>query len=98
MRDTVGYSAFSNLHSFDLAEFVLSLLRADTVDCKAPLGVIDQAKILASLFYSDNIHKPSGIRSVGPNFAVNLDEALHKDSLSLAIVKSIFQSGRYVSL
>ncbi len=97
MRYTVGYPAFSNLHPFDLAKLVLCLLCGDTVDCEAPLGIIDQTKVLASFVYGDNVHEPSGVCSVGPNLAIDLEETLHKDGFGLTIIQGILQSGERVS-
>ena len=97
MRDAIWYAAFSNLYPLNFAELVFSLLCTNSVDREAPLGVINQTKILASLFYGDDVHKPSRIRRIGPNFAIDLEESLHQNRSGLTIIKGILQTGEYVN-
>ena len=70
MRDSSG--AHQDLPHF--AQFVLGLLRCDTTNSKATVGVIDLTEILSGLVNADDIHKTSGAGySVGtlPSILIN---------------------------
>ena len=90
MRNTVGNSTFAKLHSLDLAQLVRGLLSSYPVDGVAALGVVDEAEVLASLVDGDDVHEASGEGVVGTELALNLDEALHEDSVDLTTVEGIF--------
>ena len=62
------------------------------MDGEAALGVVDQTEVLASLVDRDDVHVTSGIGSVGANFTVDLDEALHDDLLDLTAIESILKT------
>lgn len=92
MRNQVWDSSFSNLDTLDLAEFVLCLGLFDSVHGEAALGVVDQTEVFASLVDRDDIHEASGIGNIGADLAINLDEALHQDSIGLTAVESILET------
>jgi len=62
------------------------------VDGETALGVVNEAEVLASLLDSDNIHETGGIGHVGADLAVDLNQALHKNGLGLAVIERIFES------
>ena len=64
-----------------LPQFVLGFLGPNTMDCKKPLFITDQAEVLASLVNSDDIHEPRGIRRVCPDLPINTNETLRRDRL-----------------
>jgi hypothetical protein len=92
VRNQVGNGALANLNTLDLAKLVLCLLVGYPVDGEAALGVVDQAEVLAGLLDRDDVHQPSGEGGVGADLAVDLDKALHEDSVDLAGVERILQA------
>lgn len=92
MRNTVGNSTPAELDSLDLAQLVLCLLSSDPVDSVAALGIVDEAEVLAGLVDCDHILETSGEGCVGADLAIDLDEALHENSLDLATVEGIFKA------
>jgi MoaA/NifB/PqqE/SkfB family radical SAM enzyme len=92
VRNQVGNAALAELHTLDLAELVLCLLVCYPVDGEAALGVVDETEVLAGLLDGDNVHQSRGEGGVGADLAVNLDEALHEDSIDLAGVESVLQT------
>ncbi len=89
MRDQEWDSAFAQLNSLDFAKLVFGLLVLDSVDGEAPLGVVDQTEVLASLLDANDIHETGWVCGIGTNLAINLDQALHDNRLRLARVKGI---------
>jgi hypothetical protein len=89
MRNQVWDPALAKLHSSDFAKLVLCLLRGDTVDREAALGVVDQAEILASLLDGDDVLEAGRVGAIGSYFAIDLDEALHDDRLDLAAIEGV---------
>jgi len=73
----VGYEVrdgpSAKLDLLDLEEFVPSFLGTDAVNGEAPLDIVDQAEVLASLLDGDNILEPSRVRDISPNFAIDFD-------------------------
>ena len=59
------------------SQFILGLLRCNTMNGKANLGVIDQTKILSSLISADDIHKTSRVVYICADFAIDINETLH---------------------
>lgn len=92
MRNQEWDTATAQLHTLDLAQLVLSLLGLDAVDREATLGVVDEAEVLASLLNGNNVHEAGGEGRVGADLAVNLDQALHKDGLGLAVVEGVLEA------
>src|SRR4051794_2553176 len=92
MRNQEWDAATAELDALDLAELVLGLLVLNAVDGEATLGVVDEAEVLARLLDGDDIHEASGVRHVGADLAVDLDEALHQDGARLAVVERILES------
>jgi len=92
VRDQEWDSALAQLHSLDLAELVLSLLGLNSVDGEATLGVVDETEVLASLLNADDIHETSWVGGISADLAIDLDQALHNNSLGLASVESILQT------
>jgi len=90
--DNEGNALGSELNLLDLAQLVLGLLGSDTVDGETSLGIIDETEVLASLLNGDDIHEASGVRCVGADLAVNLDETLHEDGLDLLAVEGVLQT------
>lgn len=89
MRNQEWDATPAELHALDLAELVLGLLVLDAVDGEAALGVVDQAEVLASLLDRDDVHEARRVGGVGADLAVDLDQALHQDSLGLAHVERV---------
>lgn len=92
MRDQEWDSAPAELHTLDLSQLVLGLLGLDAVDGEAALGVVDQAEVLASLVDGDDVHEAGGVGDIGSDLAIDLDEALHEDSLGLAVVQRVLEA------
>lgn len=90
--DEVWDSLLSELDSSDLAQLVLGLLRGDSVDGESSLGVVDQTEVLAGLLESDDIHEATWEGRVGPDLSVDLDEALHDDSLDFPGVQGVLET------
>ena len=63
------------------AQLLLGLLRCDTMNSKAALGVIDQTNILSGLVNADDIHNTSKVGYIGSDLAINLNKLLHADLL-----------------
>lgn len=89
MRNTVGNSAPAELNALDLAQLVLCLLPSYPMYRVAAFGVKHQAEVLASLLERNDVHETGGIRVVGADLAVDLDEALHENGPGLAVVERI---------
>jgi len=89
VRDQEWDSALAQLHSLDLSKLVFGLLFLNSVDGEATLGIVDETEVLLGLLDADNIHEASGVCSVGSDLAINLDQALHDNGLSLARVEGI---------
>ena len=64
VRDS--FCAHKDLSHF--AQLVLGLLRCNTMNSKATLGVLDQTEVLSVLVNADDIHKPSRVGYIGPDF------------------------------
>jgi hypothetical protein len=92
MRNQVWDSSFAQLHSLDLAEFVLCLGGFNTVDGETALGVVDQTEVLASLLDRDDVHETRRVGDIGSHFAINLDETLHQDSIGLSVVQGVLEA------
>ena len=89
MRDQEWDSAFAQLNSLDFAKLIFRLLGLDSVNGEAALGIVDKTEVLASLLGANDIHEAGWVCSVGTDFAINLDQALHDNGLGLAGVESI---------
>lgn len=87
--DEVRNTLSTKLDAANLAKLVASLLLRNTVDGEATLGIVDETEVLAGLLDGDNVHESSGEGGVGADLAVDLDEALHDDSLGLATVEGV---------
>lgn len=86
------WDAFSTkLHSSNLGKLVSRLLVSDSVDGEATLGIVDEPEVLAGLLNGDDIHETSWEGWVRADLAVDLDEALHDNSLGFTSVQGIFQ-------
>lgn len=82
----------------DLSHFVqllLGLLKCNTMNTKATLGVIYQTEILSSFVNADDIHKTSGIGYISLDLAINLSKWLYADLLYFISCKDILQSVPY---
>jgi len=62
--------------SADFEKLVLRFLRSDSVDCESALDIIEESEVLARLFNGDDIHESCRKCGVGPNFSIDLDQAL----------------------
>jgi len=89
VRDQEWDSALAQLYSLNLPKLVFGLLGLDSVDGEAALGVVDQTKVLASLFDADDVHETSWVGGIGSDLSIDLDQTLHDNGLSLARVQSI---------
>jgi len=92
VRDQEWDSALAQLHSLDLAQLVLGLLSLDAVDSETSLGVVDQTEVLASLVDGDDILETSWVSGISSDLSVDLDQALHDNSLDLACVEGILEA------
>lgn len=92
MRNQVWDSTLAHLYSLDLAEFVFCLGLFNTMHGEAALGIVDQAEVLAGLVNGDDIHEASRVGGISANFAIDLDQALHKDGSGLATVQGILEA------
>merc|ERR1719376_112172 len=82
----------SSLDLTDAAQLVLGLSCGDAVHDEPALDVVDDAEVLASLLNLDNVHEASGELGVGPELAIDLDQALLTDSLHLLHGEGILQT------
>lgn len=64
-------------HLSYFAQLALGLLRCDTINNKATLGVIDQREMLYGLVNADDIHKTTRLGCISSD--LNLNEWLHAD-------------------
>jgi len=71
------------LHTSDLAEFVAGLLRADAVDNKAALGVVDETEVLVGLGDANDVHETDWVSPVGADLVINLYQTVHEDGSHL---------------
>lgn len=94
VRNQERYASFPKLYALDFGKLVFRLFSSDTVDGEATFGIIDEAEVFAGLFDRYDIHKACGICRVGAHFSVDLDQALHNDSLRFAAVEGILQSAK----
>ena len=94
MGNQVWDTLRSNLYPSDLAKLVGGLIFGNPVNGEATLGVVDQAETFACFLDCDHIHKSGWVGRVGSDFAIDLDEALHKHCLGLTAVQSILQPVR----
>jgi len=92
VRDQEWDSAFAQLYSLDLSKLVFRLLSLDSVNGEATLGIVDKSEVFASLLDADDIHETSWVGGIGSDLAINLDQALHDNSLSFACVESILET------
>ena len=92
MRDQEWDSALAQLHPLDLAQLVLGLLGGDAVDGEAALGIVDEAEVLVGLLNRDDVHEPGRVRDVGPDLAIDLDQALLDNRRRLAVVERILET------
>ena len=94
MRNQEWNPPFAQLYPLDLCQLVFRLFRGNAVDSEPPFSIVDEAEVLACLLDRYNVHEAGRIRSVGADFPVYFDEALHDDGLGFAGVESILESGR----
>ena len=59
------------------------------MDGEAAFGIVDETEVLAGLLDRDHIHEASWIGSIGANFAIDFDKALHNDRFGLARIEGI---------
>jgi hypothetical protein len=79
----VWYTSLAELHTSDLAEFVAGLLRADAVDNKAALGVVDETEVLVGLGDANDVHETDWVSPVGADLVINLYQTVHEDGSHL---------------
>ena len=89
MRDQEWDSAFAQLNSLDFAKLVFRLLGLDSVDGETALSVVDKTEVLAGLLDADDVHEAGWVCGIGADLAINLDQALHDNSLGLARIEGI---------
>jgi hypothetical protein len=92
MRNQVWDSSSTKLNTLDLAKFVFCLSLFDSVDGESAFGIVDQTEVFASLVNGDDIHETGRIGNIGADFAIDLDETLHQDSIRLTAVQGILQA------
>lgn len=92
MRNQEWDSAFAQLDTLDLCQFVFRLFGCNTVHRKSAFGIIHEAEILAGFFNRDDVLKTGGVGGISANFSINLDQSLHQDCFGFAAVQSIFES------
>lgn len=62
------------------------------MDGEAAFGIVNKAELLAGLLNGDDIHETSWVCSIGADFPIDLDEALHDDRLSFTAVQRILEA------
>lgn len=92
MRDQEWDSTSSQLHSFDLAKFVLGFSRFDSVHGESAFGIVDQSEVLASLVDRNYVHETSWVVGISSHFRVDLDESLHDNLGNFTAIESVLQS------
>jgi len=92
VRNQEWDSALAQLNSLDLPQLVFGLLSLDAVNGESTFGVVNKTEVLASLLDADDIHESGWVGSIGTNLAINLDQALHDNSLGLAGVERILET------
>ncbi len=92
MRNQEWDSSFAQLNSLDLSKLVFSLCSLDSVNSEAAFGVVDKSEVLASLFDRDHVHVAGRISSVGSDFAIDFDKALHEDGFDLPAIEGILET------
>jgi len=90
--DHEGNSLSTDLHTPDLAQLVLGLLRRDAVDGETTLGIIQQTEVLVGLLNVDNVHETGRVVGVSPDLVIHFDEPLHQDEGNLPLGKSVLQA------
>ena len=88
----VGCLVVTKENLVDLAELEGGLLLLDLVDSETTLGVPQESEVLVGLLDLDNIHETSGESHVSSDLAVNSDQLLHNDHLSLVVSQSVLES------
>lgn len=78
--------------SADTAQLELGLLRADSVDDIAALGVVQETEVLVGLLDRDDVHVASRVARVAADLAVDLDELLQDDEGHLAAGERVFEA------
>lgn len=89
VRNQEWDSVLAQLHSLDLSKLVFCLLGLDSVDGETTFGIVDETEMLLGLLDGDDIHEASWVGGIGADLAINLDQALHDNSLGLASIESI---------
>lgn len=74
------------------AQLVLGLLRCNTINSKATLGVIDQMEILYCLINADDVHKTTRVGYISSDLDINLTEPLHAHPPYLIACQGRFKS------
>jgi len=92
MSHAVRESFLSLGYGLDAEQLVLGLLRRDLVQGEAALGVVQEAEVLLGLLDGDHIHESGGVRVVGTDFVVHLNETLNKNGLGLLKVQGVLQT------
>lgn len=82
----------TKLELFDFAEFVASLLRCDSVNCKASLDIVQQPKVFTALFDGDDILESAWVVGISSDLAVDLDESLVHDRYDFSAGESVFKT------
>jgi len=90
MGDTVWDALWPLLDCLDFAQLVRGFILANPVDAKLPLGSEEHAEGLFRFFDLNDIHEASWEEHVCPHLAINLDQALQDDHLSLIVGQGIF--------
>lgn len=87
-----GDLVLAYFHLLDLAQLEIGLVLVDAVHGKAALDVVQQAKVLARLLDTDDVHEAGGVGLVGSDLAVHFDEALHDYGLGLLAGQGVAQA------
>jgi len=91
VSDNVGDALCTKGDFTDFEKLVGSLLGSDAVDSEATLDIIQQTEVFTGFFNGNGVHEASGIGGIGPDFPIDLDQALVDDCNDLTSSQSILQ-------
>jgi len=84
-----GNSVFADGDEFYAAEFITGLFLVDLVNNKSSFSIINEPKVFVRLVDSDDIHEPSWVFDIGPDFTVDFNILALDDLLDFIAVQSI---------
>mmetsp|Transcript_31120 Transcript_31120/g.69883 ORF Transcript_31120/g.69883 Transcript_31120/m.69883 type:complete len:300 (+) Transcript_31120:123-1022(+) len=74
------------------AKFEVNLIRLDTVEGEAALGVVQKAELVVRPLHRHNIHEARRVGRIGAHFPIHLHKLLHADGGNLLRVERILKA------